>query len=91
MGTSEAEVLGLNNPPEVLVNIRKQLEANSFLISWKSNIHKGKQNNKRKFHPVSQKLKHRKTGGNKSSPEGHDDKITVHTDSYLGQRVRGRE
>jgi len=38
--------------------MREQIEANSFLISWKSKVHKGKQNSKLKFCPVSQRLKH---------------------------------
>jgi hypothetical protein len=71
--------------------MRKQLEANSFLISWKSKMHKSKQNNKLKFHPVSPRLKHGKTGANESSPERHDDEIIMHTGNYLGQRMKGRD
>lgn len=45
--------------------MREQLEANSFLISWKSKMHKGKQNSKLKFCPVSQRLKHGRTAEKK--------------------------
>lgn len=69
----------------------KQLEANSFLVSWKSKMHKGKQNNNGKLRPVSQRLKCRKTETSKSSPERQDDGIIMHTGNHLGQRVKDRD
>lgn len=86
METCEAKVLGLNSPPEVLVRMWKQLDANS-LISWKTEMHKVKQTNKLEFHPISQRGKHRKNEANKIS---HDE-IIMQSDNCLRQRVKGRD
>lgn len=65
----------------------KELEANSLLISWKIKISKGKQNDK-----ASSVLEARGSNAERlEQTRSHrkDMKIIIHTDNYLGQRMKG--